>query len=259
MIIYTTYIYIYITFVATTTNQSGLWLLNRTTKSYAPCWFHWAEWYQNIIHVFYRIHAKICHLFSISESTHRKYRMHDFFVKSKSLKITTVVCLLVHCWFSSDEFGAIFNVRNAGNGPCTPKPGTSSGRVAVLWTSRSIIWRWPAEDLCRKPPGGSTFTFARCYIQSYLNLMLVHPIIKWYLGSGIWNAVNCNCELLTDHREAPILSTARLANEWARVLQLKRSRKYSHYTVASWLAVEVVYFQIYVTKLHYVIVKLKST
>ena len=94
-------------------------------------------------------------------------------------------------WFSSDEFGAIFNVRNAGNGACTPKPGTSSGRVAVLWTSRSIIWRWPAEDLCRKPPGGSTFTFARCYIQSYLNLMLVHPIIKWYLGSGIWNAVNC--------------------------------------------------------------------
>ena len=94
-------------------------------------------------------------------------------------------------WFSSDEFGAIFNVRNAGNGPCTLKPGTSSGRVAVLWTSRSIIWRWPAEDLCRKPPGGSTFTFARCYIQSYLNLMLVHPIIKWYLGSGIWNAVNC--------------------------------------------------------------------
>ena len=92
-------------------------------------------------------------------------------------------------WFSSDEFGAIFNVRNAGNGPCTLKPGTSSGRVAVLWTSRSIIWRWPAEDLCRKPPGGSTFTFARCYIQSYLNLMLVSGLRHLECGElQLWTA-----------------------------------------------------------------------
>ena len=196
---------------------------------------------------------------SASENRVALWRHHNPWKARRQLQIQFCKPKSDWNWFSSDEFGAIFNVRNAGNGPCTPKPGTSSGRVAVLWTSRSIIWRWPAEDLCRKPPGGSTFTFARCYIQSYLNLMLVHPIIKWYLGSGIWNAVNCNCELLTDHREAPIWSTARLANEWARVLQLKRSRKYSHYTVASWLAVEVVYFQIYVTKLHYVIVKLKST
>ena len=75
-------------------------------------------------------------------------------------------------------------------------------RGAPVWSIARLTDGWGFYNLEIKKPELPIFIFAWFYIQTYLNLMSVRPIIKWYLGSDIWNAMIMKLFIFSGFRSA---------------------------------------------------------